>query len=489
LSISRHTIYNLLGTILPLAISLLTTPVYLGVIGEERYGVLAIVWLLLGYFGLFDFGLGQATAQSIASLRDRSADERAEAFGTALTLNTAFGVVGGLLILPIASYFFGHFLHIAQDLRVEILAAIPWLAVAVPLATLSGVMVGALQGRERFLEINVVSVISAVLFQMLPLLTACFVSTSLGALLPAVLVARLIATSMLFKGCQKHVATGYLPKFAVDRAGKLLRFGGWVTVSAFISPLMSIVDRFVIGALGDAKAVTHYTVPLQLAERSTIASVALTSAIYPRLCAASPEEERRLLANGLWTLAVVMTLVVCAGIFLIKPFLSWWISPEFSEHTSAVGQIILAGMWCNGIARLPFLQLNARGRPDITAKCHVAEVVPYFAAVYVGVKVFGVNGAAAAFSLRVMVDMILLIGIAGIFRLALSILAIPLVLTCLAFITSLDRSLPADVYWALAGAQVLAIACWSWWVVKSKLKMEFPIVLMNMWATATRRGL
>jgi ADP-ribosylglycohydrolase len=85
-----------------------------------------------GYFGLFDLGLGRATAQRIASLRDGSASERAEAFWTALILNIGLGVGGGLLIWPIATYFFGSVFKIEEALRPEMQSAVPWLVLAVP---------------------------------------------------------------------------------------------------------------------------------------------------------------------------------------------------------------------------------------------------------------------------------------------------------------------------------------------------------------------
>ena len=330
------------------------------------------------------------------------------------------------------------------------------------MATLSGVLSGALQGRERFLELNQISVSGTVLFQLLPLSAAMLWGADLNVLLPTALFARLLTLFMLYVRCREHIFKGHSVTLVRSLAGQLLRFGGWVTVTSFVGPMMVILDRFIIGVMSSANAVTYDTVPFQLGERSMIISNAFTSALFPRFSAATPQEEQRLAQEGLRTLVVVMTPLVAAGILLMEPFLAWWITPVFAQQSARVGQVILLGFWANGFARIPYSQLQARGRPDLVAKCHLGEVLPYFILLYLGLNTIGLTGAAMAFSLRAFIDCSLLAGLAGMLKIFLRMLLMPTLLLVSAFLIAI-QTFPDRTEWTVIVCVHLIITMtWAW---------------------------
>ena len=462
MSIRKHTAYNLAGALLPLGVSLVTIPLYINLIGDARYGVLAIAWLLLGYFGLFDLGLGAATAQRIAALGDGSLRRRAETFWTALAMNSGLGMIGGLVVWPVAIYYFGKVFSVDEALRPELAAAIPWLILAVPLATLSGVLTGALHGRAQFLELNIISVASSVLIQLVPLAVVWLHGPDLAWLLPSVILARVFILMMLFWRCRIHVFQGQPRSISRSQAKGLLQYGGWVTVTSLVGPIMVILDRFVIGATLGAKAVTYYTVPFQLAERSAMLPSALSSALFPRLAVSGTAEARQLAVTAIQSLAVVMTPLMLVGVLLIEPFLRWWLNPEFATHAGLTGQILLLGFWINSFARVPYGQLQAAGRPDVVAKCHVAELVPYLALLYVGLHFWGLPGAALAFGLRAFADCVLLLWFAGTIRVGAVVLFAPLLLLLAGLWVAVAFRAGTPTWWVLAVGLLFVSLIWSW---------------------------
>lgn len=462
MSIRRNTFYNLAGALVPTVVTLFTVPVYLHLIGVERFGVLAIVWALLGYFGVFDLGLGRATAQRIATLRHADPGERAETFWTALMLNASFGVVGGILLLPIAKIIFTSHFQIAEPLRREILSAVPWFAAAVPVATITGVLTGALQGRERFLALNASSMLGTVLFQLFPLCVAWIYGPDLALLVPAVLFGQVATLLVVFTQCYLYVPLNMTPSVKRDLVAPLFRYGGWVTVTSFVGPLLTTLDRFLIGSIVGAKGVTYYTLPYNLASRVNALPGSLSGTLFPRFSASSEEERHRLMDKAVLSLIVILTPLIIAGILIMEPFLLWWVGADVTRDAAVVGEIIALGMWFNGLAYIPYARLQAQGRPDLVAKCHLAEIIPYLAFLYLALHVWGVIGAAVAWSLRVFADAILLFWMGGVAPRYFKAHLIPLGLLGIVAAAVFAFPLWSVSRWTVGVGTVLGSLVWAW---------------------------
>lgn len=460
MSLSRHTTYNLLGQVLPLAVSLLTIPIYLRLIGEARFGVLALIWLFFGYMGLFDLGLGQAIAGQLARLRSESRAQQAQALCTALLISLGLGIVGALIALPLGGWFFGQHASLDAGLRAELLAALPWAVALVPLTTIVSVMNGALVARSAFGELGLISAAGSLLATLAPMAVAAMHHGLLPALVAAVVGVRLIMGLWMLWRCGCHYAArGFLP-FDRKIAAQLLRFGGWATLSATVGPFLVVVDRFAIGAQLGSQAVSHYVIPFQLAERITLFSSALNQALFPRLSSAvSEDEQRRLTMVSLRTLAVWTPLPLAAALLLAGPFLSWWLSPEFGEGSSDVARILIFAYWINSLAVAPFTKLFATARSDLVAKCHLFELLPYLLLLYVSLKYWGIVGAAAAFAARVTVDFLLLSHFAGTLAPTLRVAIIPVVLLGGILGVTLSSDLPV-MQWPLALCILLILFGW-----------------------------
>ena len=418
MSLTRNTAYNALGSAVPLAALVLALPPYLAAIGEARYGVLAILWTLLGYLGLFDLGLGRAVTQRVAALHADRPERRAGVFWTALLLNLAVGVAVGAALWLGATVAFdalaGPFLRDRAGgvPLAEVRAALPWVALAFPLLLASGVMSGALIGREEFLHQNAVRAAEGALVQVVPLTVALTVGPSLPALAGAVVGVRAASSLALFALCVRRLPVRLRP--VVDRAEvwPLFAYGGWVTVSSSLGPLLHALDRVLIAAVSGARAVTYYTVPFGVVSQLSIVPGSLTTALFPRFSSQATTAERHaLLADGMRAVAAAITLPVVAGLVVIEPALGWWIDPAFAARAGPVGLALLPGVWANGLAYVPLAMLQAAGRPDLVAKAHAAELVPYLAALWVALGAYGVVGAAAVWSVRTTVDLAVLSGL------------------------------------------------------------------------------
>jgi O-antigen/teichoic acid export membrane protein len=424
MSIKRNTLINLTGAVAPMILSLVIVPSYLRLVGEARFGVLVLVWLFVGYFEFFDFGIGKATANHMARLREAPVAERAAAFWTGALCNGMLGLLGGVALLVAVHYGANAYFSdkLPHELEDEIRMALPWMALAVPVGTISAIGVAALEARERFLPLNALQFLVTVLTQLSPLLVAWWWGPALNGLIAAAVLSRVVADVPLLLACQRYVPLRGRPRFRRSLAGPLFRYGGWVTVTAIIGPVLVSVDRFLIGSQIGLSAVTHYTVPYNLVTKLQILPGSVVRTLFPRFSLLEWDECLSIARQAVSSLAAITLPLTVAAIVVMEPFLRVWIDAGFAEIAAPVGEILLIGVWVNSLAWVPAVMLQGQGRPAIVAKFHALEVIPYVAILWIGMAWSGVQGAAWAWVLRVGIDALLMFWASGLWRRAYPVL-------------------------------------------------------------------
>lgn len=411
--LARNVVLNLLGQGLPLVVALATMPFVIRGLGTERFGILGLAWVVLSYFTIFDLGLGRATTKFVAEALGVGEGQRVPAIvWNAVAVQAGLGAVGAFLLAGIAPVLVHRILTIPEGLVDEAESSFYVLAVAVPIVLVSSSFRGVLEAAHRFDLVNAVKA---------PLSAMVFFVPLVGVLLQWDLPG-IIALLVLFQGAGL-VAYYYLarwiipslktlPHFRRGMLRTLVSYGGWVAVSNIVGPILVYLDRFMIGTVVTIAAVGYYTAPYEMVTRLWIVPASVVSALFPAFSTMSVSGGRealqalvtRSMKFLLFIVGPVIVFVVVFGRFI----LDIWLGPDFAEQSALALRILGIGILVNSLAQVLYSSIQAVGRPDLTAKFHLAELPVHVVVAWVLVTTWGITGAAAAWSIRVALDAVLL---------------------------------------------------------------------------------
>ncbi len=405
----RNTVWNLVGIALPLVVALWAVPRLIHGMGAERFGLLSLVLLAVGYFSLFDLGVGRALTKLVAErLATGDTATLPSLIRTALLLMGGLGVVAALLVAALAPWLSGSVFSMSESLRAEALWTFLLLAGTLPFVISSAAFTGLLEAHQRFDRIAAVRVPLGVSNYVGPVLLLAY-SQSLVVITAFLSVTRVlawIAFALMSRGSAR-ASTLSSPAFDRSAVRALLAFGGWITVSNVIGPVMVYFDRFLIGAALDLDAVAFYTTPYEVLTRLWVLPNALMGVLFPAFAAALASDSSRAVhvfrvSNAFLLCAMAVPVGLC--VLFAGEGLTLWLGADFAARSTAVAQWLAVGVYINCVARLPFVAVQGHGRPDVTGKLHFAEALVFVPLLWVLVQRFGIVGAAFGWTLRIVVD-------------------------------------------------------------------------------------
>ncbi len=409
---TQNLAWSFAGQVLPAVAGIVFVPLLIASLGTARFGFLSLVWVMIGYFSLFDLGLARALTQRVANLIALGERSRLRgAVHTGMLLIIALAVLSAPLVYLSHDFILGRLIKSGPDLAAEANGAFIWLVIGVPVVIVSAGIRGVLEGQNRFAAVNLVRTPAGVMMFVGPWLATQF-SATLGAITLAVLLVRLGQTIGFLVLARDLI----LPKskaftFDRDEIQMLFGFGLWVTVSNIISPMMVYMDRFAISNFGNLSEVAYYSTPFDLIARLLFINNSVSSVMFPTLSAAHSTNPAAMKGISRQNFLIVFGLfapIIIVVLLFAQPLMTLWVGAAFAARSSFILQILSVGIFINALSSVGFSTLQAMRRADLTAKFHIAELPFYFVLLVVLVKHYGITGAAVAWLIRVSVDMCLL---------------------------------------------------------------------------------
>ena len=262
-TVAKNTIYNLIGYGFPLLVAILLIPPLIKGLGEERFGILSLSWVIIGYFSFLDFGIGRSLTKIIAEkIGLNQLDEIPGIFWTSFFLMLLISSIGTIGLLFSTNYLVQNIFNISESLKEETLSSFYVIAVTIPIVATTAGLRGVLEAYQKFALINVIRINLGVFTFLSPLLCLIF-TKSLFWIVLLLSIIRLIIWIIYFFQCfrinsvLKHSTT----KFEKKLVKPILSLSGWISVSNVVAPMIIYLDRFLIGAILSAVAITFYTKP------------------------------------------------------------------------------------------------------------------------------------------------------------------------------------------------------------------------------------
>lgn len=398
----RNSGYAIVEFAWPLVLALLVTPYVVHGLGTAAYGVLSIVAVTLGFFGLLDLGIGGAAMRAVAQHFERQEyGDAGRVLGTAITVYLAVGVGGAILLALLTPLLVTRVLSVPADVQRPAIAAFLVSAIGFPVTLVVGALASVPKAAQRF-DLSTRVALLATTVGPVAVVAAIALRLGLAGVAVASLLVNLAAGSIYYAVAHRLLQGASIP-LRLDRGllGGLASFAGWFLLASFGVTILYQLDKLLLGALLSVSAVTYYVVPGNLANRIQGILAAATQIVFPAtsalLARGNPEALVRLYRDGT---RLTFLLAACLGVpmaVFARPFLAAWVGQDFADRSSSAMVLLVCTYVLLGLTGVVWGLAFGAGRAKANAVFAVGMGAFDIALLLLLVGPYQVTGAAAAY--------------------------------------------------------------------------------------------
>lgn len=402
----KNSIWNLLGYILPAIATIISFGVIGRTLGLELFGIFSLILAVIGYSSIFDLGLTRSVIREIAIYKNNH-EEKKHIISSSSSIVLILGFLSGVAIFLFKNNIL-IILNIHPNHYHSVLYSLAIVSIIIPIFLLNQIWLSILEGEEKFGILNIYKSFSGAFISLTPAIFL-LINPALEYAILGLFISRLFCLITTFFLCKKEILkSGLRPNKRTIK--RLFFFGSWITMSNIVSPIMAYFDRFIISNKLGASSVALYAAPAEIISKLSMFPGAFSRAIYPYLSSNRKTEEKKHAKKTITYILCVFNIpIVIIFSLFSQDILKIWLGNSFGSISADVLQILLLGYFFNSLAQIPFSSLQSLGLAKITALVHLIELVPYVILLFSLLKNMGVIGAAYAWSIRMLIDYMILL--------------------------------------------------------------------------------
>ena len=388
----------------PALVGVLAVRSMLGTLGRTELGIFSLALGVGGLTTLLDLGIGRGLTRLVALASEKKADNVNAAVSAGLVLLFVIGLFAGLAFFMLAP-FVARYVKADPTALADAVVGFRWIGASIPFSLLAAGVLAVLEGHHEFGKTNLVRVPVGILTYLAPAVVSVQtgnVAWAMMALSAARALALPLSVATLLRVHRLHN-----PGFRGAPFRELIRFSGWLTVSYLVAPIIAFGDRFYLAVVMTTATLAYYTVPFDAVFRLMALPSAGLNALFPALASSNGESlsrsnlvlvARDVYFDAFWFVPLASLALLSHSVLLL------WLDADFANRADAILSTIAIGIFINGYSQLPLAILHAQGKTDVVAKIHVAELPIYTVILVFAVAMFGLLGAAIAWTLRAAID-------------------------------------------------------------------------------------